>query len=192
MKYLTRANRGTYGYIRKQTIFEIIKTIVLFAMALGLFLIGYLTLGTKKSLWSVFAILGMLPACKSLVGVIMLLRFRSVSADSYAKITNIIENLPVLFENILTTSETSFYIPYIIYSSSTLCIFCNDNKDRIKKLSSHFDTVLSKGGHKDITFKIYTDEDDFLKRCEQLRAIMKDDDAARSRSVFATIKAVSL
>ena len=44
MKYLVRELKGTYGYIRKQTVFEIIKTIVLFAMAFGIFLIGYLTL----------------------------------------------------------------------------------------------------------------------------------------------------
>ena len=71
MKYVNRGLKGTKGYIRKQLIFEIIKTFIMFAMAFGIFLIGYLTLGTKRSLWSVFAVLALLPASKSLVGVII-------------------------------------------------------------------------------------------------------------------------
>ena len=75
MKYADHRLKGTIGYIKKQLVFEIIKTLVLFAMALGLFFIGYFTLHTKKSLWSVLAVLALLPACRSLVTVIMFARF---------------------------------------------------------------------------------------------------------------------
>ena len=191
MKYVTRSLKGTYGYIRKQRNFEIIKTLILYAMAFGIFLIGYITLGTKKSLWSVFAVLALLPACKSLVGVIMFARFSSLSSDVYDRLRAGAGTIPALYENILTTNEKTYYIPFICCAAGSLMVLSKEYKDDEKKLREHLTDVLNKAGHKAVV-KLFFDEDDMFARLLEINAKYADEENAAGERILNTIKAVSL
>ncbi len=191
MKYLNRELKGTFGYIRKQTVFEIIKTIILFAMAVGLFMIGYVTLGTRRSLWSVFAVLSLLPASKSLVGVIMLLRYRSLTESEYEKISSVIAGIPAIYENILTTESKAYYVPVICCMASTVIAYYPGQKGSTDELKQHLENVMSNAGHK-ASVRIFDDEDDFLDRASEMKEKLSSDKDAVSYSILATIKAVSL
>lgn len=193
MKYLTRSLKGTYGYIKKQSIFEIFKTIILFAMALGIFFIAYYTLGTKRSLWSVIAVLGLLPASKSLVETIMFLRYKSIPFDLYTLIDSISTGLEVLYENIITTSSKSFFIPAIVYWKGSLCVLYLGNKNDVKLIEAHLNDVLKKGGYKDIIVKVFDDIDAFKVRVNNIQShITNENITPNVNSVYTTLKAVSL
>ena len=191
MKYLTRELKGTYGYIRKQTVFEIIKTIVLFAMAFGIFLIGYLTLGTRKSLWSVFAVLALLPASKSLVGVIMLLRFRSLSSEQYSRYLSVTKSIPAVYENVITTTGKAYYLPVICCLASTVTAYTTADSSGINVLKEHIDSVLKNDGHKAVV-KIFDNEDDFILRVKQMTDNLSLESVEASLRILDTLKAVSL
>ena len=165
MKYLNRELRGTKGYINKQRIFELIKTVVMFAMALGIFFIGLVTLGTKKSLWSVFAVLALLPACKSLVGFIMFARFSSLSDEMYRRYDEKCSGLPVIYENILTTSDKTFFVPVICAVGGNVLGLYDKDKDEDHTLRDHI-TAVCKNAGLDVTVKIFDDEKDFLTRVD--------------------------
>ena len=186
MKYVNRQLKGTHGYIRKQLVFEIIKTVIMFAMAFGIFLIGYMTLQTKKSLWSVFAVLALLPASKSLVGVIMLARFKSLSDDEYSMFAEKVGTLPVLYENILTTTGKTFFVPVLCCRSSDLIAYTQNDADQVK---AHLDSVMITAGYK-VSVKVFTDKQAFCKRAKVMKDSLKDD--AGAGAVLDTIKAVSL
>ena len=163
MRYVGRSLKGTYGYIRKQLVFEILKTILLYAMALGIFFIGYCTLHTKKSLWSILAVLALLPASKSLVGVIMLARFKSLSADEYERYSKACGDVPVLYENVLTTSEKTFFLPVICCAfQSVIALAPASDAAAVKE---HLDNVMKTAGHK-VTVKIFDKEDAFFERLQ--------------------------
>ena len=69
-----RAVKGTFGYLEKKKRNAILWTILCFGISLAVFLAGYLTTGTRKNLLTVVAVLGCLPACKSIVNLIMSIR----------------------------------------------------------------------------------------------------------------------
>lgn len=162
----------------------------MFAMAFGLFFIGYLTLKTRKSLWSVFAVLALLPASKSLVGVIMLARFRSLSQNTYDRYSKCAGSVPALYENILTTGERTFYVPMICYADRNLAAYAPDTSNSAKALKDHLDNVIANGGHSGITVKVYEDEEKFLERVANMSR--RSDGDIPYPAVFNTIKAVSL
>lgn len=192
MKFFNRDLKGTYGYIKKQFIFEIIKTLIMFAMALGIFFIGYFTLGTKRSLWSVIAVLGLLPACKSLVGVIMLGRFKSLSEELYNKYINSIGELPVLFENIITTSKKTYFLPIICCEDNTVVAYCKEKSGDALEVQNHLSEVLKNAGHKVATVKVFDKEEAFLSRAKQMNENLAGQHNPTTVSIFNTIKAVSL
>lgn len=192
MKYLTRSLKGTIGYIKKQRNFEIIKTILLFMMAMGLFLIGYINLGTKKNLWTVFAILACLPACKSLVGVIMFCRFKSLDEITSSKYQETVGKLSTLYENVLTTNEKSYYVPILCCENNTLIAYCKKTKNTdINKLTEHINQVLNNAGHK-ASVKIFDDETLFLQRAKEMNEKLSDVSYLSTQEILTTIKAVSL
>lgn len=192
MKFLTRDHKGTYGYLKSQFVFEIIKTLILFAMAFGIFLIGYITLGTKKSLWSVFAVLAMLPACKSFVGVVMLGRYRSLSESLYSYYQKAVGDLPVLYENVITTSKKSYFLPVLCCEDNTVIAYCTGNTKDAADVDSHLTEVLKNAGHKAVTVKVFDKEDAFIKRAEQMDNNLSGDRNSNTEKIFNTIKAVSL
>ena len=63
--------RGTAGYLHRLKRNKIILTAVLFAAALIMFFGAYATLKTKANIFSIMAVLTMLPAAKGLVSVIV-------------------------------------------------------------------------------------------------------------------------
>jgi len=191
MSYFTRSNKGSFLYVKKQTIFEILKTFFLFAMALGIFFIGYKTLGTKKSLWSVIAVLGLLPASKSLVETIMFLRFKSINKEDYELIKTASNSIPVLFENIITTPKISFYIDAICYAKGSMILLYKGDTKNNKEIENHFNDVLKTGNHKNISVKIYNIQNDFIDRLLELNEHFGDDNI-NAEPIFNTIKAVSL
>ncbi len=191
MKYIMRELKGTFGYIRKQTLFEAVKTVVLFAMALGIFMIGYKTLGTKKSLWSVFAILALLPASKSLVGLIMLLRFRSLPESEYIKLSSVIGSIPAIYESILTTSSKAYFVPVICCIACTVTVLIPDGKYESAEIKKHIETVLNNGGHKAVV-KVFDNKEEFIARINQMNENLSDDSGASSVRILNTLKAVSL
>lgn len=192
MKYITHEYKGSYKYIQKQTIFEISKTILLYAMAIGIFVIGYINLGTKKSLFSVIAVLALLPASKSLVGVIMFLRYRSITSELYSKIVTAAGQLPLLFELIFTTSDKSYYSKALVYSKGTICVLITDPKSDLKILERHLSNVLKTGGHGEINIKAYKNESDFIQRVKEMNEHLSDSSNLRTDAIFSTLKAVAL
>ncbi len=190
MKYVNRDLKGTYGYIKKQTIFELIKTIVLFAMALGIFFMGLYTLHTKKSLWSIIAVLALLPACKSLVGLIMFLRYRSLPEADHERYMKATKGVSTLFENIITTSDYTFFIPVIVVAHQSVICYCDKAQKNTDDLKKHLDNVLKNAGHK-YTVKIFDSEDAFIERAGQIKEL-SGDDKDLSGAVITTLKAVSL
>lgn len=68
--------KGTRGYLRTQKNYEIIRTVLYFAISIALFIAGWVSTGSRENLLTIVAVLGCLPACKSLVEMFMYLRYK--------------------------------------------------------------------------------------------------------------------
>ena len=77
--------KGEYEYPAYQTKVVIIRTICYFLLALAVFLLGYFSTKTKENLLTVVAVCGLLPACKSLVSVIMYLNSEKSGFKSHGQ-----------------------------------------------------------------------------------------------------------
>lgn len=189
MRYINRELKGCVGYIRKQRMFELIKTLILFAMALGIFFIGLATLHTKKSLWSVLAVLALLPACRSLVGFIMFARFDSLSEDECKCLVPPCEQKSAIFENIITTSDKTYFVPAICCIGGNVIAYAEKGTDKEGKLKEHLMTVCKNAGY-DISVKIFEDQTAFSSRIIEASDKLESD--TRDEHIIEVIRSVSL
>lgn len=194
MKKLLKNNKGSHGYLNKQRIIETIKTILMFAAAIGLYLIGYITLKTNKSIWSILAVLSVLPAAKSAVVMIMFYRFSSLSDSEYHEIDLARGNIPTCFELVFTTSEKSYFVKAASCCDSNI-IMLYDNKakkDQSTELKNHVTAAISREGFSGYTLKIYTKKEDYIKRLKEMDSHLDGEKDITSERVFLLFKAITI
>ena len=196
---MKKKSRGERGYIAFQRIRVLMITIVLYMCAAGLYLIGYYTLHTHRSLWTVFAVLSILPASKSLVNLIMFMRFKSLEISVYDEYKKAMQKIPSIYELPFTTYEKTYYVEAIACIGNTIagCYLGKPQKKMtheqdLKNLAMHLETVLKNGGHKDFTIKIYDNRQDFIKRINEMNTNLSFKYSDSDEGILNTLRAVSL
>ena len=185
-----RYEKGTYRYIKRQRILEIIKTLILFALAAGIYLIGYLTLGSSRSLWTVFSILGVLPAAKSAVSMIMFIKTRSLDEEEFISFSKAAGDVPALYELLFTTSDRSYYVPCLICSQRTICAYSDIPETSLTILSEHIRGILDDNGVKGYSLKIFNKKEAFISRADEMRHNLGGREDHSSDEIFPVLLAI--
>lgn len=195
MKHLVRlfstsAYKGTKNYINSQKKYEIIRTVIYFAISASLFIAGYVTTKTKMNYLTIVAVVGCLPACKSLISVIMFLRYKSASETFCNRLATQNHRFCELYDMVFTSYDKNFSVSHIIIAGNTVCGYTETNSFPEKEFQNHINSVLKMDGHKNITVKIFTDMEKYLDRIVQLND--SEIDTSNSEAIAETLKSVAL
>ena len=182
--------KGTENYLNTQKKYELIRTIIYFFMSISLFVAGYVTTGTKTNLLTVVAVVGCLPACKSLIGAIMFLKFKSLSTDTASKIKAVHKTLPELYDMVFTTYDQNHVVSHMVIAGNTVCGYTETKGFKEKDFNAHIQNVLQADHHKNVSVKIFTDLNKYLERIEQLEILETEN--ANILAIIDTFKSVSL
>ncbi len=182
--------KGTRNYIDSQKKFEILRTIIYFLLPLGLFIIGYITTGQRANLLTVVAVVGCLPASKSLVGAIMFLRYKSCSKDAADKIDSHIGALNGLYDMVFTSYKNNFVVSHIVVHGNTVCGYSEKPDFPEKEFQVHIEDILKADGHKNYTIKIFKDIQKYTDRLDQMGELETEN--KNITSVLDTLKSVAL
>lgn len=182
--------KGTKNYIETQKIYEVIRTIIYFLLPLGLFAIGLITTGQRANLLTVVAVVGCLPACKSLVSAIMYLRYKGCQKLHAEKIEKHIGSLSSLYDMIFTSYKKNFKVSHLVVHGNMICGFTDEAEFAEKEFSAHLEDLLKMDGHKNYTIKIFTDLQKYTDRLDQLNELEAEN--KNISAVLDTLKSVTL
>ena len=182
--------KGQRNYLNSQKHYEILRTVIYFAISLSLFAAGWIQTGKRENLLTVVAVLGCLPACKSVIDMIMFLRFKSCSAENADKIEAHKEGLSGLFDVVFTSYEKNFSVDHITVRGKTICGFTSSDNFDEQAFYKHLDTMLKKDNFKDTTIKVFTNLKKYTDRLEQMKELPEDE--ALTEGIISTIKCISL
>lgn len=166
--------KNQYGYHQSQTRLELLKTLLMFVAALGVLAIGYFTTGSKNNLLTMVAVLGLLPAAKSLVNYIMFVRAKTAVCpknlhDSLMEITKEQKNAPFLrYDLYMTNSESCFPIYAIACKGKCLIGYSDQKKYDWEKAEQHIKAMAKQNGYEVSVVKIFTEEKKFLERVKAM------------------------
>ena len=163
--------KGTYLYLDTQRKYEIARCVIGYAISLGLFFAGYLATGTRKNLLTVVAVLGMLPASKALVSVIMFCRFKSFKEK--------IDIDPVLnaYDMVFTSEKVNYHVSHLCVSGGCIIGYIENGKFNESSFKDHVQSFLSAEKIGDMTIKIFTDKKAYMNRISSLENSDKTDAA---------------
>ena len=182
--------KGTKNYLNTQRKYEIIRTILFFAVSGAIFAMGWITTGSRMNLLTVVAVLGMLPASKSLVSVIMFCRYSSLSKDAAEKIEAHVGELTNLFDRVFTGGSQDFNVGHLTIKGNSVCGYSEDPKFDEKKFYEHVDKFLKADSYKSVKVKVFLDLKKYVDRLDQMQELACDE--SNTKGIADTLKSVSL
>lgn len=180
---MKKAVKGTYGYLHTKRNLAIIRTVVFFAIPLAIFIAGYVTTGSRETLLTVAAVLGCLPACKSLVNMIILFRAKGCSQKAFDRIQPLEGHLTGMYDMYFTSYQKNFAISHMVVEDRIILAYTEDEKLDQNAFKEHLSAMLKQGGVKGMAIAV---SGDLNKYCEQLKNLndrnqknnpQKDDEA---------------
>lgn len=182
--------KGTKHYVKTQKVYEIVRTVIYFAISLSLVAAGYIQTGTKANLLTIIGVLGCLPACKSATETILFLRFSSCSDETADLVEANRCGVRTMYDCVFTTYKKCFNVSCLSVRNNTICGYAEDPTLNIQEFYNHIGAVMRLDGLKDVTCKVFTDRDKYLARLEQMSQLELDQD--KTLLVTATLKSVML
>lgn len=187
--------KGDPGYIRKRKRFVILKTVVLFGVVAALLILGIIETKTRLNLLTLVAVLGCLPASKSLVEVIMLLPHHTIAGDTAEEIKKKTENLTTVYDLVLTSEKQIMPIDCIVICDNTICGYTSSKKTDTAFAAKHIKQILYANQFTNVSVKIFDQYTAFISRAEGLdhiAAVEKRESAKKEQSIRQVILNISL
>ena len=160
--FSTTSVKNTYGYIDTQKRYEIIRTILYYGISASLYIAGYITTKSNKNALTIVAMLGCLPATKSLIGMIMFLRYKSCAEDVYKQISDVTKDFSYqLYDLVFTTEKINYVCSHGAFINNKFVFYTDQTIDK-DAFTSHLKTYLKRAELKSVDIHIYTDLKTYL------------------------------
>lgn len=189
---MTRAVKGNFGYMKAKRLTVLIRTIIFFAISLALFVAGYVTTGKKENLLTIVAVLGCLPACKSMVNLIMLFRARGCSEEARAAIRPLEGRLIGMYDMYFTSYQKNFPISHMVVEGNIILGYTESDGCESAACQEHLQTMLRQGGFKDMTITISHQLSKYCKQLENLNQMPAGGSPERDDAVRVVLYDISL
>lgn len=160
------------------------------AEGFGLFWMGLKNPKSRVNLLSIVAVLGLLPASKSLVSAIMFLRSHSLKGEAADLVEEASGNLTTLYDCVFTSYKINFAVGHLAVRGGTVCGYSEKPDFDENAFYKHIGDLLKLDGHKDVTVKIFTDLGKYTERLRQMASL--EERPEKTAAVTATLKSVCL
>lgn len=172
--------KGQYQYIAQEKKRRIIRTILMFLPSVLLLVTGLILYEDRNNWFTIGAILCCLPACKQVVGIIMISMFHSMTPEFYKKVCERQGSLTMLYESILTNYEKNVQVDAFAICGNQVVGYTSNAKSDVKYAEKNTMSILHHNGY-DVKVKVFKDERKFL---EQMDYLNKNESMLRANITF--------
>ena len=190
MNFFNKYEKGEYPYAKYNMKKTWIVTCFLYALSASIYIMGYVTTHTNKNLLTIVAVLGILPASKSMISAIMNSRVKTVDESLKNSIDEKMDGLSGMYHLYLTSYDNNFYLAHCVVTNDSLICFTDDKKFSVKAFDEHIKKHLKIEGVDGILIKVFDNKEAYLNRLEQLHDITHNKNC--NKKVYDLLKAISL
>lgn len=166
---MKKVAKGTPGYLRYEQKKRTVITIIMFGISLLIFFTGLIQTGTRKNLFTLVAILGVLPAAKAAVNMIMVLLQKPAEQEIVEQTREKAKDLVTSYEMVVTAYEGSMPLDaMVVCGNQVVCYSSRGKKDKFEFMEKHMSEILKENGYHSVKVKIFQDKKHYLDRVEQL------------------------
>ena len=169
--------KGEHGYFA----WEKKKRIAIVALMYGIVLLIYFTgiarYHTRKNAFTLIAILGILPAAKWTVSMIMACIQKPFSEEAYQVTERIAKGLTRGYELCVTAEEGRLALDAVVVTGSQVVAYTRANRGLFEFMQKHIAKILSSNGLYGMNVRIFLDLNRYTER---ISALAQDPDRYRT------------
>lgn len=160
--------KGSYGYIENHKAVVALRTMIFFLISIGLYVMGYVKTGSSKNLLTIVAVLGCLPACKSMVNLILFIRAKGCSETLKNQVKAYDDKLTTFYDMYFTSYQKNYPVSHMVLKGNVLCGITENTKCDCSEAEKHLEQLLIQEGIKNLTVKIFSQTEKYIDRLSQL------------------------
>lgn len=185
--------KGDFGYLKKQPIRIGLFSLLIVIVSAIIFMYGFITKGDAKNLFTLFAVLGMLPAAKFLVSFILQVKAEKYSCpkELHENVVNVLGDSKIVvgYDFYLTSYKEDYPVPVCLIADGQIICLIKSNKNYVKELKEHLDKYLASNAINGFKVTVFEKESKLLERLEVLK---KNEPVEADYKALALIKNLSL
>ena len=170
-KFMSRIEKGDYGYFRNQRQKKLIIMVLLYAMTLVMYFGAKAYFGTNRNLFTILAVLVVLPAAKYTVQFIMLVRAGECSSGVRDEVEQHIGHLSGAYDLYFTSEKKNYNICHLAVSGGSIAAYTEDPKCDCRAGEQHLRRMMTGNGIHGYQIRIFTDFSSYLNRLDQLNEL---------------------
>ena len=164
-KHPVKGDSGYYAYEKKR---RVAVVAFLFGLCLLIFFTGFFMTGTRKNLFTLIAILGVLPAAKWAVQMIMILLQKQIDPKIVEMTEEIAGELTHGYELCVTAYEGRLSLDAVVVCGNNIAAYSSAEKGKFEFMETHVRKILHGNGLGNPTFKIFRKLEQYQERIRQL------------------------
>lgn len=140
-KTTDKIQKGDYGYLFRGRLKELLITLVLMLMVGIIFYTGYLKYHNTKNIFTVFAIVSVIPMARFLVTYIVMVPYKILDKEIYHDISKV-ESVILVYDALLSSKEKITHLKIVAIRDNSAFVFLPEKYD-VHKTEKYLKTVLS-------------------------------------------------
>ena len=160
--------KGDYGYYSYEKKRRVAIVAFLFGLCLVIFLTGYIMTGTRKNMFTLIAILGVLPSARWAVSMIMVLLQKNIDPKVVEITEEIAGDLTHGYELCVTAYEGRLPLDAVVVCGNNIAAYSSAEKGKFEFMETHVRKILHGNGFGNPTFKIFRKLEQYQERIRQL------------------------
>lgn len=153
------------AYERKK---RLVITLIMFAVPLIIFFSGIAYAHTRNNVLTVVAVVGILPAAKCAVNLIMICLQPKANPEVVEKTEQKAGNLVRGYELMVTAYEGRLPLDAVVVCGNQVVCYCGAQKGKFEFMEKHMAKILSSNGCYSVKVKIFRDVKHYEDRISQL------------------------
>ncbi|MDD7402387.1 MAG: hypothetical protein SO170_02265 [Butyribacter sp.] len=164
-----KAKRGEFGYIKRKKKSALLTTLLMVLLGIIVFVTGLLlNKMSNRNIFTVIAVLFVLPGAKSLVAYIVTFPYQSVSKERYDRVREVLPEQTELYADmVITSAEKVMHLDFAVVGNGQVIGLLGNGKQEI----SYVRKYLTDGVHNwgpDYKVKIVDSEKTFLNEVKNI------------------------
>lgn len=162
-----KVEKGMQGYINSRKKIDFLWLLAFIALGIAIFFAGYLINRTRANIFTVLAVLMVLPGAKRLVALFVMLPRKSVEKERYEYVKNAVGDGTLYTDYVFTSTERIMHLDFLLVKNGNVLGVIAPSKQNVDYLKEYLtDSVHKISEHYHV--KLFDNDEAFLKQVKRL------------------------
>lgn len=158
------------GYIKRQKKISFIWLLVFIAIGVVIFLTGYFLTHTRANIFTVAAVLMVLPAAKRIVNLVVMVPRKSVEQERYDQMKEAVGEGTLYTDYVFTSTEKIMHLDFVVIKNGNVLGRIASSKQDVSYMKKYFADSIHKLAP-DFKVKLFDDDQQLMKYMEKMTAL---------------------